>query len=541
VGEWGARLRSLRERGCCPAPRLGAQLPNPQFFDFWIGRSLLGNSVAVCEKTTNFAGWGCVVESRVWCALAVLLLLASAEPAFAAAGDLDLTGFYGSGAWTDWSPSSLWKWAGYIVPGLVAGAVVYFSGGTLAPGATAIAGWIGGFVGLSGAAATSYGFALLGGGSLAAGGFGAIGGKALVTAALTVGVAGAKDAATTGLDSLVVAWATAAPIKEQQAPPITYLPFPRVEIASERYKLAIKSLSGFDTKADLSAPQNKALIQSAIANIKLAEVETLKPLDAAVVHTSHALLALTESDSKTAASESAYALLLSLGRSKNDVLNAIFWENMRPQKTTGPWWKRYASDPKRLISGKPPRPSLPSFIWAIAAVSDPSHQLALPQAALETGFELDPDHPLAPLIVAMYLDRMELRPNADEGVAYNQLYDVLDRALIAGANRDKSMGVLVARTMLRLEMNDQLVAALEAGKISGATIHGIPIKKFVEDVARRQVVLTGLGRTLLAAIQRGISDRPKELDLIKMKLADRQSKLADFERRVATLRTKLKG
>lgn len=82
----------------------------------------------------------------------------------------------------------VWGWVG-IGTAVVIGVVItiYTAGSGTPAWCTAVGTWIGGTMGLSGAAATSAGLALLGGGSLAAGGFGMAGGVALLTAVSTFG------------------------------------------------------------------------------------------------------------------------------------------------------------------------------------------------------------------------------------------------------------------------------------------------------------------------------------------------------------------
>ena len=78
-------------------------------------------------------------------------------------------------------------WTIAAVAALIAGAAIFFTGGTASPVDVAIGSWLGGMMGLSGAAATNAGLALLGGGSIASGGLGIAGGTALLTAALSFG------------------------------------------------------------------------------------------------------------------------------------------------------------------------------------------------------------------------------------------------------------------------------------------------------------------------------------------------------------------
>ena len=78
---------------------------------------------------------------------------------------------------------------GWVVGGaLLAGGAVLVTGGTASPLVAGIGSWVGGMMGLSGAAATNAGLAALGFGSLASGGLGMVGGAAMITASLTFAV-----------------------------------------------------------------------------------------------------------------------------------------------------------------------------------------------------------------------------------------------------------------------------------------------------------------------------------------------------------------
>ena len=84
-----------------------------------------------------------------------------------------------------YQPSGVVSWLVVGLLAVAAGAAIFFTGGAASPAVAAIGSWVGGTMGLSGAAATKAGLALLGGGSIASGGFGIVGGTAVLTAALT--------------------------------------------------------------------------------------------------------------------------------------------------------------------------------------------------------------------------------------------------------------------------------------------------------------------------------------------------------------------
>ena len=80
----------------------------------------------------------------------------------------------------------VWAWVGISCAAIIGVAIAVYTVGSGIPAWCATVGaWIGGTLGLSGAAATNAGLALLGGGSIASGGFGMVGGVAVLTAAFT--------------------------------------------------------------------------------------------------------------------------------------------------------------------------------------------------------------------------------------------------------------------------------------------------------------------------------------------------------------------
>jgi len=82
-------------------------------------------------------------------------------------------------------PSHTIGWILAGVGALIAGAVVFFTGGTASPIVVSIGTALGNAMGYAGAVATNVGLATLGGGAVAAGGLGMAGGAALLTVALT--------------------------------------------------------------------------------------------------------------------------------------------------------------------------------------------------------------------------------------------------------------------------------------------------------------------------------------------------------------------
>jgi len=151
---------------------------------------------------------------------------------------------------------------GWIAAGIfavIAAATIFFTGGTASPIVTGIGSWIGGMMGLSGAAATNAGLALLGGGSIASGGLGIAGGTALLTAALSYSTDVVFDY-TVGNAISAYSYKQFA---EQSKNMIT-LPLPKNSDGCDAYEKAIDILEDINDEISISNESNQKIIKKAI-------------------------------------------------------------------------------------------------------------------------------------------------------------------------------------------------------------------------------------------------------------------------------------
>jgi len=132
------------------------------------------------------------------------------------------------------------SYIGWIIAGiaaLIAGAVIFFTGGTASPIVVGVGTWIGEMAGLSGAAATNYGLALLGGGSIASGGLGMAGGVAVITVALSFSTDVVIDYS---LGNIISKYSYNKFVEDSKKMPT--LPIPQNESGSDEYENTIEYL-----------------------------------------------------------------------------------------------------------------------------------------------------------------------------------------------------------------------------------------------------------------------------------------------------------
>ena len=156
-------------------------------------------------------------------------------------------------------------YVGWTISALIAGAtgaVIFVTGGTASPLVAGIGTWLGGLMGLSGAAATNAGLALLGGGSIASGGLGIAGGTALLTAAMSFGSEVAIDYAI----NRTISEYSYRKLSDQSKDMLT-LPLPKNTSGPTSYKDALDILDKIDDTLPISSNASQKLISRAIKTI----------------------------------------------------------------------------------------------------------------------------------------------------------------------------------------------------------------------------------------------------------------------------------
>lgn len=260
---------------------------------------------------------------------------------------------------------------GWLVAGVLAiaaGAFIFFTGGTASPVVAGIGSWIGGAMGLSGAAATNAGLALLGGGSLASGGFGVLGGAAVLTAALSFSTDVVFDysigKAVSGYQYHNLT---------EQSKGMTTLPLPKNTSGPDAYENAVEALRHVDKKQPVHTEGNIEQIRNAarIAERGLNDV-SLDADERAKLHSLIGLLSFVSNDYKKASQHA------------NSAIAHAHHQGLRR--------------------------TLPAFIYAIAGLYEERVSFdRLHKDYFSYSVLAEPDNPLIPLLFAIYEDRLMLR------------------------------------------------------------------------------------------------------------------------------------
>ena len=309
-------------------------------------------------------------------------------------------------------------WTIAAVAALIAGAVIFFTGGTASPVVVAIGSWLGGMMGLSGAAATNAGLALLGGGSIASGGLGIAGGTALLTAALSFGTEVVVDY-TIGKTYSEYQYSSLA----AQSKDLVTLPMPINDSGPAAYDDAIELLGDIDEDLPANANSNQRLIRRAINRIET-NTESLDK-------------------DESSKNESLLALLYFVS---NDYVSAKKHADIAVMRA------RYAGI----------RRTLPAFIYATSSLYEEKYDFKkVTKDYFRYSVLAEPDNPLIPLLFAIYLDRINLRFNdgfLDE-TSLIQVFNIMTSPSIEDF-RVENYAILLARYFVLLKIDQQTISFL---------------------------------------------------------------------------------
>lgn len=308
-------------------------------------------------------------------------------------------------------PSLSWIWiiGGAAVAALIAGAVIFFTGGAASPIVASVGTWAGSLMGWSGIAATNGGLALVGGGSIASGGFGILGGTALLTAALSFGTGVVFDY---GTGKAMEAYDYSKFIENSKK--MTTLPLPRNKSGPDSYVDALGILKDINQKEALFTNQNQAVIQKAIKTINLANKTVLT----------------AENKSRE------QSLLALLYFTSNDYVAA----------------KKHADVAYRLAFNANVKATLPAFIYATSSMYDEKPDFKRSTAFFNYAVTNEFDNPLSPLLFAIYLDRVMYRFN-DDALPYS----VLDTIYVFSESLQSDK----RKTIIRLGLQNRYFTALK--------------------------------------------------------------------------------
>lgn len=351
------------------------------------------------------------------------------------------------------SSNFLWIIVVAAIAGLLAGAVIFFTGGTASSIVVSMGTWVGGLMGLSGIAATNAGLALLGGGSLITGGFGILGGATLLTAVLTFSTTVFIDYAT---DRAVETYSYSEFAKNSKL--MTTLPMPRNTSGPDAYENALDELEEINDKEVLFSSQNQSVIQKAIKSIG----RTHEDLSHAETSRVESLLALLYFSTTDYASARVHA--------ENGYLAA---QSAKTKRT------------------------LPAFILAVSSMYDETPDFKKSIKYFNYSVTGEKDNPLSPLMFAVYLDRLVYRFN-DGYLNYSSLDSISNIA--DGLPYDERRALIQVGLLIRyftyIKLEQQKVLSLAT--TSNQTIKNSP--KTLETVSaalHEYSYLLARSRTLL--------------------------------------------
>lgn len=403
--------------------------------------------------------------------------------------------------------SNIIGWIGAAVFAVIAGAVIYFSVGTASPIVAGIGTWVGGLMGLHGAAATSAGLALLGGGSIAAGGFGVIGGLTVLTAALSFSTDVIIDA-TIGKITSEYNYSKLA----EESKKMTTLPIPKNTSGPDSYEEAMEVLEKINKDQSISSDHNQSIIRQAIG---IMDSTNDGSLDA----------------DELAKKGSLYALLYFL---TNDYKQAKFYAHGAINDSRKENIKR----------------TLPAFIYATSSLYDEKLHYQEIKDYFRYSVLEEPENPLIPLLFSVYLDRLMMRIDDRTLDA-----DTLKHVLWVSQNNELSKNhtaiytLLLARYFIRLKVEQQLISsfAMQANNPSIQKIADKVLPKLQQSHQEYNKLLGGT-RTASGGLLSAVSSsddmeskaKAQEFSNLYVKYKKDEPRLAqlilDFEKKIAEIK-----
>ena len=313
------------------------------------------------------------------------------------------------------------NYVGWTISALVAGATgaaIFATGGTASPFVAGIGTWLGGMMGLSGAAATNAGLAILGGGSIASGGYGIAGGTALLTAAMSFGSEVVTDYAINKTMSEYSYSKLATQSKD-----VLTLPLPKNTSGPASYEDAVAILEDIDEALPISSNTNQQVISHAIDTITASQ-EDLDADGNSKIDTLLALLYFVSNDYPKANEHAELA-----------VMHA-----------------RYSNI----------RRTLPAFIYATSSLYDENFDFtSVTSNYLSYSVLAEPDNPIIPILFSIYLDRMSLRFNDNflDANTLFQVFNVMESPSIKDL-RVENYAIILARYLMQLKLEHQTIVSV---------------------------------------------------------------------------------
>lgn len=377
-------------------------------------------------------------------------------------------------------------WSMAILSGLIAGALIIFSGGAAIPAILPAASFVGGALGLSGVAATNAGLALLGGGLIGVA-------SATVTAAFTFST------------EVVVEYSTTWAFNEydyrklvESSKNLPTLPIPLNDSGSKAYKLAIKKLEDIDENKPLFDGDNLLVVREAIEILKNSPDDPKK--------------------GKKAKNEILLAILYFVSNdymlSRDHAIKAMYLTNTMDEKKT-----------------------LPEYIYAVTELYEKKPYINSALASLRYSVLGEPDNPLVPLLFSIYLDRfvVAFNDNFYAGDHFDEIFDIMQQKPLEDHYLTNYI-ILLSRYFIRLKTEQQRISSLTQSNIAAIRSNQKTLEFVQSSFAEYNKLLEGSERVIheLLALKNDLDDEQR-LQLIEFnklifsyyKDRERLSKLID--------------
>jgi hypothetical protein len=419
-------------------------------------------------------------------------------------------------------PAAYWDWGLKAGLAIGAGVAIYVTGGTGGPIVSAIGTWVGNLAGLSGAAATKFGLAMIGGGSIASGGGGIAAGVAIITAALTF----SKDALPAGANYILEKYDQTAFFERSRTLPV--FPLPHDGQWTPRAKEVI---AGLDKLYDKSKPhydqRNHDTVKGVLGQISgIAAQEATAPKDVQRILIAQALLEFHNGNMTEAGKYARDALII---RDVEDVKDCGTGTICKLQRKANGAMDSVAEKGKAVkellpesIKSTIKGPSLPWAIIAASGLASAKPDVKASLNAFQKSLEFEPDNKLAPLVVAVYLDRLGLRQDIVQVVDYAQAMTDINTKIPDQKLRAACLLVLGVKVIVQIKLRQD---AILLGKLDAKTRQRL--------IAEYKELSSLADRALMEIKATGImnSDRMKFKEIAQL-----ERLVHDYKTEVATMR-----
>jgi tetratricopeptide (TPR) repeat protein len=386
---------------------------------------------------------------------------------------------------------------GLFLTAIVLGITLLTGGTAITPLVATIGQTIGGFMGLSGVAATNAGLALLGGGSIAAGGFGMAGGAIVLSTALDF-------TGTEVFNYAVLEFKNYYSEQNfiEQSKTMTSLPLPKNKKGSDTYKEAIEKLSEIDEQKTNTDTHTLSKTNEAIEIINKADWNTLDNEYTIQLYTLEALLFMRN----------------------NDYTNA----------------KTYADKALSVSNGKPEfSATLPKFIYAVSSVYQKDVDF---KELTESYFKpsiLEKNNSATPLLFSIYLDRIIYRFNDGEanGNDIDKVFEIAKNMSVPSEQKAAIYSVIIGHYNAGLFTEQQQIASLSRAIDSNLKTPQI-LHIITSSLENYEILLSKVSKPTSDIRDLKLTDKQKESLKDLQPLLDVQSKYVNDEKRLVSLAEK---